>query len=79
MPLSAHALWPAMPRRPLVHLDGVPMQIVQRGHNREPCFSCDEDYNSYLHWPAEATGDAACAQHPYELITRRLMGGPLDL
>ena len=27
-----------MPRRPRVHLDGVPLHIVQRGHNREPCF-----------------------------------------
>ncbi len=26
------------------------MHIVQRGHNREPCFFGDEDYFTYLHW-----------------------------
>jgi len=37
-----------MPRRTRVHLDGVPLHIVQRGHNREPCFFCEDDYASYL-------------------------------
>ena len=27
-----------MPRRPRIHLDGVPLHIVQRGHNRQSCF-----------------------------------------
>lgn len=31
-----------MPRRPSIHLDGVPLHLVQRGHNREPCFFVDE-------------------------------------
>lgn len=34
-----------MPRRPRIHLDGVPLHIVQRGHNREPCFFGEEDGN----------------------------------
>ena len=38
-----------MPRRPRVHLDGIPLHIVQRGHNREPCFFGDEGYCTYLH------------------------------
>ena len=38
-----------MPRRPRIQLDGVPLHIVQRGHNREPCFFGEEDYASYLH------------------------------
>jgi hypothetical protein len=33
-----------MPRRPRIHLDGVPIHIVQRGHNREPCFFGEDDY-----------------------------------
>jgi putative transposase len=32
-----------MPPRPRVHLDGVALHIVQRGHNREPCFFGEED------------------------------------
>ena len=39
-----------MPRRPRIHLPGQPLHIVQRGHNREGCFFCEEDYHSYLHW-----------------------------
>ncbi len=35
-----------MPRRSRVHLESVPLHIVQRGHNREPCFFrfCEGDY-----------------------------------
>ena len=39
-----------MPRRPRIHLDSVQLHVVRRGHNREPCFFAEEDYNSYLHW-----------------------------
>ena len=61
-----------MPRRPRVHLDGVPLHIVQRGHNREPCFFCEEDYLSYLHWLGEALGEAQCALHAYVLMTNHV-------
>lgn len=27
-----------MPRRPRIHLDGIPLHIVERGHNRAACF-----------------------------------------
>jgi REP-associated tyrosine transposase len=43
-----------MPRRSRIHLDNVPLHIVQRGHNREPCFFGEEDYLAYLHWLGEA-------------------------
>lgn len=33
-----------MPRRPRIHLGTVPLHIMQRGHNREPCFFAEEDY-----------------------------------
>jgi len=52
-----------MPRRPRSHLDGVPLHIVQRGHNREPCFFGEEDYHAYLHWLGEALGKERCALH----------------
>src|SRR3990172_108788 len=61
-----------MPRRPLIHLDGVPLHIVQRGHNHEPCFFAEEDYNSYLHWLGEALGEAECALHAYILMTNHV-------
>ena len=61
-----------MPRRPRVHLDGVPLQIVQRGHNREPCFFCEEDYLTYRHWLGAALVDLDCALHAYVLMTNHV-------
>ena len=61
-----------MPRRPRIHLDGVPLHIVQRGHNREPCFFAEEDFGSYLHWLGEALGEAECALHAYVLMTNHV-------
>lgn len=53
-----------MPRRSRVHLDGVPLHIVQRGHNRELCFFGKDDYLSYLHWLGEALAAYECALQP---------------
>src|SRR5882672_568377 len=61
-----------MPRRPRVHLDGVPLHIVQRGHNREPCFFAEDDYSSYLHWLGEALAEFDCALHAYVLMTNHV-------
>lgn len=61
-----------MPRRPRVHLDGVPLHIVQRGHNREPCFFGEEDYHAYLHWLGEALQKEACALHAYALMANHV-------
>ncbi|HEX9391463.1 MAG TPA: transposase [Usitatibacteraceae bacterium] len=61
-----------MPRRPRVHLDGIPLQIVQRGHNREPCFFGEEDYLSYLHWLKGALVENQCALHAYVLMTNHV-------
>ena len=61
-----------MPRRPRIQLNGVPLHIVQRGHNREPCFFSEEDYTSYLHWLDEALGDNQCQLHGYALMTNHV-------
>ena len=61
-----------MPRRSRVHLDAVPLHIVQRGHNREPCFFADEDYSTYLHWLDEALRETECALHAYVLMTNHV-------
>jgi len=58
-----------MPRRPRIPLDGVPLHIVQRGHNRESCFFAEEDYHAYLHWLGEALQKGRCALHAYALMT----------
>lgn len=61
-----------MPRRPRIHLDGVPLHIVQRGHNRQPCFFAEEDYHTYLHWLGEALSKEQCELHAYVLMTNHV-------
>ena len=61
-----------MPRRSRIHLDGVPLHIVQRGHNREPCFFCEDDYRSYLYWLERALAETGCALHAYVLMTNHV-------
>lgn len=61
-----------MPRRPRAHLDNVPLHIVQRGHNREPCFHAEEDYTAYLHWLGEALKETGCHLHAYALMTNHV-------
>jgi putative transposase len=61
-----------MPRRPRIHLDGVPLHIVQRGHNRQPCFFAEDDYFSYLHWLGEALDENQCKLHAYVLMTNHV-------
>ena len=61
-----------MPRRPRIHLDGVPLHIVQRGHNRQPCFFGEEDYQAYLYWLGEALKKEQCALHAYALMTNHV-------
>jgi putative transposase len=48
------------------------LHIVQRGHNREPCFFADEDYHAYLHWLGEALSKERCALHAYTLMTNHV-------
>jgi putative transposase len=61
-----------MPRRARIHLDEIPLHIVQRSHNREPCFFTEDDYASYLHWLSEALTETECALHAYVLMTNHV-------
>ena len=61
-----------MPRRPRIQLAGMPMHLVQRGINREPCFFAEEDYHCYLHWLQTSAADWGCAIHAYVLMTNHV-------
>ena len=61
-----------MPRRQRVHLDDVPLHIVQRGHNREPCFFGDEDCFTYLHWLGKALTETGGQLHAYALMANHV-------
>ena len=60
-----------MPRRPRVHLDRIPLHIVQRAQPRA-CFFGEEDYSTYLHWLGEALKETSCSLHAYALMTNHV-------
>jgi putative transposase len=61
-----------MPRKPRYYLPGVPCHVVQRGHNREPCFSAPEDFRYYLQCLREACLKYDAAMHAYVLMTNHV-------
>jgi putative transposase len=61
-----------MPRRPRIHLPGVPIHLVQRGHNRDACFFNDEDFLAYREWLGDALKKTGCALHAYVLMTNHV-------
>lgn len=61
-----------MPRRPRLHLAGLPVHIVQRGHNRAACFFAEDDYHCYRHWLGEALQATGCLLHAYVLMTNHV-------
>ncbi len=61
-----------MPRRARLRLSYVPLHIIQRGNNRQPCFHADEDYRFYLDWLAEYARKAGCRIHAYVLMTNHV-------
>ena len=61
-----------MPRRPRIHLPGVPIHLVQRGHNRDACFFTDEDFLAYREWLGEALKKSGCALHAYVFMTNHV-------
>jgi hypothetical protein len=44
-----------LPRLPRLNPPSVAQHIIQRGNNRQICFSCEEDFSNYL-WPRPLTG-----------------------
>jgi putative transposase len=61
-----------MPRRPRIHLRGLPLHVVQRGHNRDACFFAEEDYLAYREWLGEALKATGCQLHTYVQMTNHV-------
>ena len=61
-----------MPRRPRVIVPGIPLHIIQRGNNRQPCFFADEDYLFYLDWLKEYAQSTGCSVHAFVLMTNHV-------
>lgn len=61
-----------MARKPRFTLSGVPQHIIQRGHNREPCFYAESDYSRYLDNLQEAAKKNQVVIHAYVLMTNHV-------
>ena len=61
-----------MPRGPRLRMAGLPVHVVQRGHNRSPCFFAEPDYLAYLALLRELAPRFACAVHAYVLMTNHV-------
>lgn len=61
-----------MARRPRLDVPGIPQHIVQRGHDRRPCFFTQDDRRRYLGLLAEHARGFGCAVHAYALMTNHV-------
>ena len=56
-----------MPRRPRITLPGVPLNLIQRGNNRQACSYADEDHLLYLDGMEEYARLSGCIVHSYAM------------
>jgi len=61
-----------MARKPRFILPGVPQHVIQRGHNRDPCFYSEQDYIRYVANLREAAERNKVAIHAYVLMTNHV-------
>ncbi len=61
-----------MPRRARIRAAGIPLHVIQRGHDRGASFFADEDYRFYLHQLAELSRRFQCSVHAYVLMTNHV-------
>jgi putative transposase len=61
-----------MPRRSRIIVPNIPLHIIQRGNNRQPCFFHENDYLSYLDWLKGYAKNSACSIHAYVLMTNHV-------
>lgn len=57
-----------MSRYPRPVFENIPLHIVQRGNNRNPCFFCKGDYQVYLAMMDDALKEFGCILHAYALM-----------
>ena len=51
---------------------GIPQHIIQRGNNRQVCFSSDEDMAAYVSWLKEYANKYQVAIHAWVLMTNHV-------
>jgi putative transposase len=61
-----------VPRRPRLRAAGIPLHIIQRGHDRRASFFTEDDYRFYLYQLAELSRRFDCPVHAYVLMTNHV-------
>ena len=61
-----------MPRKPRMHLPGVPSHVIQRGNNRDATFFVEQDYQFYLQCLYDASLKYHVDIHAYVLMTNHV-------
>lgn len=61
-----------MPRRARLLPAGLPLHVVQRGHNRGACFFSQPDYRRYLELLADRSLRHGCHIHAFVLMTNHV-------
>ena len=61
-----------MPRRSRHCPPGLPVHVVQRGNNRQVCFTSDSDLKAYACWLREAAKEYGVAIHAWVFMTNHV-------
>lgn len=61
-----------MPRRARKCPPGLPVHVIQRGNNRQVCFSCDADLKAYANWLLEASLKFGISIHAWVFMTNHV-------
>lgn len=61
-----------MPRCARLRLAGIPLHLVQRGHNRSACFCAERDFHFYLDQLQALTARFECSVHAFVLMTNHV-------
>jgi putative transposase len=61
-----------MARLPRLNPVGIPQHVIQRGNNRQVCFSCNEDFTAYAYWLGEKAEKYGIEIHAFVLMTNHV-------
>lgn len=64
-----------MPRKTRMYIPGIPVHVVQRGHNRDATFYCEDDFQFYKTCLSEALKRFKADLHAYCLMTNHVLCG----
>ena len=62
----------SLPRQARNVVAGIPLHVIQRGHNRQACFFADPDYLYFLRNLEEQANNHGCSIHAYVLMTNHV-------